>query len=147
MPIEYAIAFLAMVRSNPRQFGEQSASEGSTMGNTSPESTFAKIEACRRTLEKRSRLDGVYGRPLALLLGYNSVRSYQRAALNGTLPKVPLRPIPGQKGRYALAADLAAWVIKRAESMGLASWEQLVDKAFSTPPARYKEKRIKISEA
>lgn len=116
------------------------------MGKSSPENTLAKIEACRRRLEKRSRLNGIYGRPLALLLGYKSVRSYQRAALKGTLPKVPLHPIPGQKGRYAFPADIAALVVKRAIE-GSTSWEELVDEAFCVPLTRPKEKRIKISEA
>jgi len=101
-----------------------------------PGNTLAEINACRRRIEKRSRLNGVHGRPLALLLGYNSVRSYQRAALNGTLPKISLHPIPGRKGKYAFSADIAALAVKRAIE-GSTSWEELVDEAFCVPPKRH----------
>ena len=116
------------------------------MGRVGPECTLSDVEACRRRIETRTRLDGVYGRPLALLLGYKSVRSYQKAALEGTLPKIPLHPIPRQKGRYAYTADIAALVVKRAKEAST-SWEQIVDEAFSAPLTQPKKRRVKISEA
>lgn len=116
------------------------------MGKLSPESTLSEVEACRRRIEKRSHFNGVFGQPLAFLLGFKSVRSYQRAALNGSLPKIPLYPLPGRKGKYAYSSDLAALVVKRAIKDS-ASWERLVDDAFCTPLTRLRKRRTTISEA
>ena len=49
------------------------------------------------------------GKTLQRCLGFGSVRSFQRAVIEGTLPVVTFT-LPGRRGRFARTRDVAAWL-------------------------------------
>jgi hypothetical protein len=53
----------------------------------------------------------VGGRDLWLSLGFRSAASFQRAVRQNALPVTVFR-VPGRRGKYALTADVAAWLDK-----------------------------------
>lgn len=57
----------------------------------------------------RSHGELLTGQTLRRSLGFRSVRSFQRALSEGTLP-VPTFALPGRRGTYARTRDVAAWL-------------------------------------
>jgi hypothetical protein len=53
----------------------------------------------------------VHGRPLWILLGFGSERSYQRGIAEVLTAEAPLRPAPGRKGYYCMTSELADWLV------------------------------------
>lgn len=63
-------------------------------------------------IEKYGPLIG--GEQLWRALGYQTWAAFARAARNGTLG-IKVFTVPGRKGRFALTADVAAWLAKLKE--------------------------------
>ena len=89
------------------------------MGAESQESR-SEVERCAATLKLRFGL-AVRGLTLAQLLGYRSLRSYQRALARGEI-KVKLHPIPHGVGKCATTAKLAKWLVESGKD-----WKKLVE--------------------
>ena len=84
-----------------------------------------EIRRCTAALKLRFGLT-VRGVALARLLGHKSLSTYYRLTAGGGVP-VRLYPIPRQKGRCALTADVGKWLVKSGKD-----WEQLIEEAVAT---------------
>jgi hypothetical protein len=85
------------------------------MSRKDTDSVVSELEAdLRHTLENRHGTV-MSGKALWTSLGYRSVETFRRAAVKGDLP-VPVFEIPGRRGKFALAKDVARWLAERRAS-------------------------------
>lgn len=80
----------------------------------------ASIDHCASMLQLHFG-QAIRGLVLARLLGFRSLRSYQRAAQEDKIA-VRLHPIPGQTGRCATAMELAKWLVESDQD-----WKKLIE--------------------
>lgn len=76
------------------------------------------------------------GRDLRAALGFKSATAFCRAVRAGRLP-IRLFDMPGRRGRFALATDVAEWLVKRREA---GYDDQAVGQARAQPSARRTKK-------
>lgn len=86
-----------------------------------------EIRRCTAALKLRFGLT-VRGVALAHLLGHNSLSTYYREVARGRVP-VKLHPIPRQKGRCALTADVGRWLVESDKKWD--EIERLIDEAVA----------------
>lgn len=56
------------------------------------------------------------GKALWTSLGFRSAETFRRSSTKGILP-VPVFDIPGRRGKFALAKDVARWLAERRASV------------------------------
>jgi hypothetical protein len=76
------------------------------------------------------------GRDLREALGFKSATAFCRAVREGRLP-IPVFEVSGRRGRFALATDVAEWLVKRREA---GYDDQAVGQARAQPSARRTKK-------
>lgn len=85
------------------------------MSRKNRDSEISELEDdLRRTLENRHGA-AMSGKALWSSLGYRSAETFRRAAVKGDLP-IPVFDIPGRRGKFALAKDVAHWLAERRAS-------------------------------
>jgi hypothetical protein len=91
------------------------------------EQVFTEITECRWAI-KRHFGPAVTGRALWVLLGYRSLRSFQRGVATGQVT-VPLRARPRGRSHYAVPRDLAAWLVTTG-----VDWRARIKTAWTNQP-------------